>query len=602
MPGQLKARQRFESRLLVFHIGSLLLLSLLFFRLVDLQWLRHENLALQADQNRINIVPVLPTRGEITDVEGRGLAINQIKYRVQMIPERVSDMPATLAALTEQLHWSERKIAWVRQRIASSRSDRPAHLDDQLSWQQAAPLAARLHHFPGVDVLAGTHRHYPYGKLTSHMIGYLSLANPEDVRNGFLPTELVGRTGVERTFETSLHGQAGYKQEEVDARGRRIAVLKRSAPEKGKALRLNLDVDVQRAAARALGKRTGAVAVMDVHTGAIITLLSQPGFDTNRFITGLEMEQWQMWLNDPRKPLLNRATQAAYPPASTFKLITGLAGLRHGIPLAQGHADCPGYLELADRRLRCWKRKGHKHIDLHRSLVESCDVYFYTLGDQIGMHRLSAEAELWGLGAQTGITLVPESKGIIPGQQPQLMAGQHRTNWFRGETMITAIGQGTVTVTPLQLARLAATIANGGALLKPELEAGKAPEIIRQINVDPEHLTKIRKAMRDVVADPKGTAHAQLAWLPWKVAGKTGTAQVIAMAQDEDKPVTPEYDYHKDHAWFMGYAPYDDPRIAFAVFVEHGGHGGHAAAPVAAAIVRTMAAKHARAAAKATSL
>lgn len=594
MHGQLKARQRFEGRMLVFHVGNLLLLTLLFLRLVDLQWLRHEDLALQADQNRINIVPVLPTRGEITDIQGRALAVNQIKYRVQMIPERVTDMKGTLAVLAKQLHWNAHKISIIRKRIARSRSDRPVHLDDQLTWQQAAPLAARLHHFPGVDVLAGTHRYYPYGELTSHLIGYLSLATPEDVRNGFLPTELVGRAGVERAFEPLLHGKPGYQQEEVDARGRRVAVLRRSAPETGQALWLSLDVDVQRAAARALGKRTGAVAVMDVHTGAIIALLSQPGFDPNRFITGLEAEQWQEWLDDPRKPLLNRATQAAYPPASTFKLISGMAGLRAASPLARGYTDCPGYLELADRRLRCWNRKGHQHINLHRALVESCDVYFYALGDQVGMHRLSAEAVLWGFGEQTGITLASESKGLIPGQQPKLMAGQHRKNWFRGETMITAIGQGTVTVTPLQLGRFAAAIANGGLLLKPELEAGKAPEIIRQIDVDPAHLKKIRQAMRDVVADPKGTAHAQLAWLPWKVAGKTGTAQVIAMAQDEDKPVTPEYDYHKDHAWFMGYAPFDDPRVAFAVFVEHGGHGGHAAAPVAAAIIRVLAAKQAR--------
>ncbi|MDQ7010930.1 MAG: penicillin-binding protein 2 [Mariprofundaceae bacterium] len=594
MHGQLKARQRFEGRMLVFHAGSLLLLTLLFLRLVDLQWLRHEDLALQANQNRINIVPVLPTRGEITDIQGRALAINQVKYRVQMIPERVTDMTGTLAVLAKQLHWNAHKISIIRKRIARSRSDRPVHLDDQLTWQQAAPLAARLHHFPGVDVLAGTHRYYPYGELTSHLIGYLSLATPEDVRNGFLPTELVGRTGVERAFESLLHGKPGYQQEEVDARGRRVAVLGRSAPETGQALRLSLDVDVQRAAARALGKRTGAVVVMDVHTGEIIALLSRPGFDPNRFITGLETEQWQQWLDDPRKPLLNRAIQAAYPPASTFKLLTGLAGLRIASPLARGYTDCPGYLELADRRLRCWNRKGHQHINLHRALVESCDVYFYALGDQVGMQRLSAEAALWGLGSPTGIGLTPEATGIIPGQHPRLMAGQRRQNWFRGETMIAAIGQGAVTVTPLQLARLAAAIANGGLLLRPKLTAGQVPEVIRQIEVNPAHLKKIHQAMRDVIASPKGTAHAQLAWLPWKVAGKTGTAQVIAMAQDDEKPAASAYDRHKDHAWFMGYAPFDDPRVAFAVFVEHGGHGGHAAAPVAAAIIRALAARHAR--------
>jgi len=426
----------------------------------------------------------------------------------------------------------------------------------------------------------------------SHLIGYLSLADSKDMQSGYLSTEFIGRTGIERSFESLLHGQLGSQQEEVDAHGRRISVLKRSASVMGQELTLTINAVVQSAAAKALGKRTGAVVVMDVQSGAVIALLSKPGFNTNRFITGLETEQWQSWLNDSRKPLLNRATQAAYPPASTFKLISALAGLRQRSALATGTTTCEGAIELADRKLHCWKRTGHQKIGLHRALVESCDVYFYELGDQLGMASISDEAERWGLGQKTGIALPPESRGSIPTHQPNMMAAieqaskHKRQKWFRGETMITAIGQGAVTTTPLQVARLAAAIANGGKILKPKLRAGAETTVLNQVDVDPENLQKIRDSMFDVVNTPKGTAFWPMRNLPWKAAGKTGTAQVIAMSQDDEDTAAPEYDRHKDHAWFMGYAPFDKPVIAFAVFVEHGGHGGSAAAPVAAAVIR----------------
>jgi penicillin-binding protein 2 len=272
-------------------------------------------------------------------------------------------------------------------------------------------------------------------------------------------------------------------------------------------------------------------------------------------------------------------------------MITGLAGLRHHLPLATGSTECPGYLELADRKLRCWKREGHRHVTLHKSLVRSCDVYFYQLGDQLGMQRLTEEAALWGFGEQTGIVLTPEARGLLPAPEQRLRNG-HTRPWYRGETMITAIGQGSSTVTPIQMARFAAAIANGGNILKPQLLANAAPVILRTIDVEPEHLAKIRHAMRDVIANPKGTAHRALNRVPWPVAGKTGTAQVVTMAQDDEEDSgnrTPELNRHKDHAWFMGYAPFDNPKVAFAVFVEHGGHGGSDAAPVAAAMIRHLA-------------
>ncbi len=583
-------RKRFEQRILFFQLLGFLFFLLLFLRLLDLQWLQHEGLLLQAEQNRINIVPILPTRGEIVDRHGRGLAVNHVSYYIDIIPERVPDMQKTLTQLAHLLGWNEQRLASVMRRLKRARRDRPVLVADQIPWRRIARLAVRLHRIPGVDVRAGTHRYYPYAALTSHLIGYLSLANAADVKKGILPIEKAGRSGVEKAFESLLHGRPGSQYEEVDARGRRIGVLKRTPPVMGTRLKLSLDIDLQQVAARAMGNRTGAVVVMDVQTGGILVLLSQPGFDTNRFISGLEAEQWKLLLNNPKRPLLNRAIQAAFPPASTFKLITSLAGLRHAAPLTRRSTTCSGFIQLADRKLRCWKHRGHGHIGIHRAIVESCDVYFYELGDQLGMENLQQEAMTWGFAQPTGVVLSPEAKGTA-GVRGAHSASGRRRQWFRGETMIVAIGQGAVSVTPIQMARFAAAIANGGKLLRPRLRAGLPAEVVRNIDVDPKNLNIVREAMRDVVANLHGTAHAALARLPWKVAGKTGTAQVVSMSQDEDKRKVTGPDHHRDHAWFMGYAPYEHPRIAFAVFIEHGGHGGSAAAPVAAAIVRAMAAK-----------
>jgi len=597
---QLEIRQRFETRMLCFFLATPVLLGLLLFQTMQLQWFEHDKYQLQADQNRLNIMPVLPVRGEIFDANGKGLAINRIDYRVSLIPERVGDLDATLATLSQMLHWSDNHQRVLRKRIQRTRPDRSVLLDDKLQWSEVAPLAARLHHFSGIDVQAGSYRQYPFAELTSHVIGYLALANQDDVQAGFLPSEFVGRSGVEKAFETSLHGHLGHQREEIDAHGRRVAVLHTTSPVMGDSIHLALDADIQQAASDALGERTGAVVVMDVNNGGIVAMLSKPGYDTNQFITGLESAQWQAWLNNPEKPLLNRAIQAAYPPASTFKLVTALAGLDHAAHLAEGSTFCPGYVEFSDRKLHCWKRRGHNTVSMHKALMQSCDVYFYQLADQLGMAAISDAALSWGLGVKTGIDLLSESRGIIPAQSPYMMAAikdtqSRRKKWFRGETMITGIGQGALTTTPLQIARLAAAIANGGYILKPQILAGQQAEVLRQVDVSPKHLQSIQSAMRDVVRQPKGTAHRALASARWPVAGKTGTAQVVKLSGAKKSKLSAAQikRHHQDHAWFMGYAPYDKPQIAIAVFVEHGGSGGSNAAPVAAAIIEAMAKKEA---------
>jgi len=580
-------RTDFSRRLLIASIGMLVLLLLLCSRLIYLQWMQHKGLLLQSNHNRMDMVPELPIRGNIVDRKGRVLAKNKLSYRLSLIPERVEQLDATLHFLAKQLQWSPRRITLLHRRIQRSRSDRPVLLQDKLRWQQAAPIASHQHHWPGIQVTAASHRIYPYRALTSHVIGYLALANSNDLQHGYHSGESIGRSGMERVMEHQLRGKPGSRIEEIDSHGRRRRTLLRTPPTDGATVRLSLDIDLQQTAAHALGKRTGAVVVLDVHTGEVLTLLSQPGFDNNQFITGLSAAQWQQWLHDAHKPLLNRTIQAAYPPASTMKLVVALSGLEHDNPFVQSTDFCKGHIQLADRELRCWKTRGHGKINLTTAITRSCDVFFYHLGDSLGIDRMRESALEWGLAASTGIELSAEVHGHFPGEIPH---GQRR-HWYQGETMITAIGQGSVTTTPIQIARLAAAIANGGKILKTTLIADATPQVIRQANITKDKLRLVQYAMHLTTSALHGTARAAFSGALLSSAGKTGTAEVIHTQRDKHgKKIKKRVrEQQRDHAWFMGYAPFEHPRIAIAVFVEHGGHGGHAAAPVARAIVDTFA-------------
>ena len=587
MWSQREIRQRFDQRIYLFMAVLILLSMVLVGRMIQLQWVQYQKHYTKSEDNRIHVSPILPTRGVMTDRNGIGLATNEISYQVTIVPEHVVDMDALFEALKLHMKWSDAQLESMRSQVDKSRSDRALLLKDQLTWNSVAPLAARLHRLQGLDVHASTHRYYPHAMDTTHLIGYLSLVRDVDIEEGFLRNEYVGRSGLERILEKRLHGELGYSHEEVNATGRKISHIKTVPPQIGENIQLSIDVMLQQVASEALGERTGAVVVLDVNSGEVLSMLSKPGYDGNKFITGLDQEQWDEWLNNIERPLLNRVTQAAYPPASTMKMITSFAGLEANLPLASGSTDCPGYIELADRKIRCWKQKGHGKVDMHDAIVNSCDVYFYEMGDELGMARISEQASKWGFGERTEINLSPESRGVLPKARPEF----GRKKWYRGETMITAIGQGAITVTPLQMARFAAAIANGGEVLTPLLEKGEAKQVIRTLDVDEKHLQAVRNGMRDVVADKKGTAHYTLNMAHWTVAGKTGTAQVVRMSEDETRSYS-DAEKHEDHAWFMGYAPFEDPQIAFAVFVEHGGHGGSAAAPVARKVVDYWADQH----------
>ncbi|MBF0281586.1 MAG: penicillin-binding protein 2 [Zetaproteobacteria bacterium] len=583
-------RQQFDTRTHILMLFLLLLMMTLFARLLYLQWYQHENLLLQSNNNRINVVPVLPTRGLILDRDGIPLASNKISYRIHLIPEHCEDIHALLVDLQNKLLWSDKKLNYIERQVKRSRRDRPMLIDDQLTWMQVAPIAARIHHYPGLDLLSSTHRYYPYKELTSHLIGYLSLARDNDLKNGYRHTEYVGRTGLERELENELHGITGSQQEEVNARGQRVSILHTVPASIGDNINTTIDIGLQQTIWDQLGDETGAVVVMDVHSGEVIALVSKPGFNSNLFITGLGQEQWDDWRFNPQKPLMNRAIQATYPPASTLKVITSLAGLKHHSPLIHQSTYCNGFIELNDRKLRCWNKRGHGQVNLEQSLSQSCDVFYYKLGEELGMPALVDEMKNWGLGTFTHIGLTPESDGNIPTPLQILSNGRTRP-WYQGNIMITAIGQGSTTVTPLQIARFAAAIANGGDILKPQLILHQQSEILWHADVQPEHLREVQHAMRSVVTQRHGTAHRVLEGAKWDIAGKTGTAQVVAMERDKSKQDTVVERHLKDHAWFMGYAPFDHPQIAFAILVEHGEHGSSSAAPIAKTIVDYLADK-----------
>ncbi|MDX8413481.1 MAG: penicillin-binding protein 2 [Mariprofundales bacterium] len=579
---QQQLRADFNHRMVIATIGMVVLLLLLCSRLLYLQWMQHEGLLLQSNHNRMDMVPELPVRGNIIDRKGRVLAGNHLSYRLEIIPERVKDMEATLLFIANQLQWSPARSAHIRHRIDRRRSDRPVLLQGKLNWQQAAPIASRQHHWPGIQVTASSYRYYPYATLTSHLIGYLAMARSNDLQRGYHSGESIGRSGMERTMEKALRGMPGYRIEEVDSHGNRNRTLLRTPPTDGKTVRLSIDVDLQQAAATALGSRTGAVVALDVQTGETLVLLSQPGFDNNKFITGLSTKQWNKWLHDPQNPLLNRTIQTAYPPASTMKLVTALSGLKYNMAVTRSNDTCLGYIELADRKLRCWKKRGHRTINLTGAITQSCDVYFYHLGEALGMDRMRKSALEWGLVQPTGIELSNEIRGNFPGISPR----PHHRRWYQGETMISAIGQGSVTATPIQIARLAASIANGGQVRTTTLIADNQTRILHQASISSRDLRQVQYAMHRVVTVWGGTARHAFVGALLSAAGKTGTAEVVHTARDKHgkKIEKTLKNMEKDHAWFMGYAPYENPRIAIAVVVEHGGHGGHAAAPIARAV------------------
>ena len=570
-------------------------------RLAHLQVLKHQHFTTLSENNRVKIVPVAPTRGLIFDRNGEVLAQNLPAYGIEVVPELVEDVDALIGELREIIEITdadeEEFLAVLARKPRFEKIPLRLRLDDH----EVARFAVNRHRFPGVDIDARLTRDYPHGELGVHLVGYVGRIDKRELDSinqaDYRGTSHIGKTGIEASHEDWLHGKVGYQRVETNAQGRILRVLERHDPVPGRSLFLTMDVKLQRAAEAALGDERGAIVALEPVTGGVLAMASTPGFDPNLFVHGIDVDTYRSLQRSPERPLFNRAINGQYPPGSTIKPFLGLAGLERHIGHAQGKSWCPGWFRLPgrERKYRDWKKYGHGRIGLRDAIVQSCDVYFYELALALGIDRMHEYLSSFGFGARTGIRLGGESPGLMPSRAWKRNArGQ---SWYPGETVITGIGQGYTLATPLQLASATAALATRGTRMRPrvvdravDLGSGETeavePETIATISsLDAANWKRIVEAMTGVVHGPRGTARRINAGIAYRMAGKTGTAQVVGIGQNE------EYDADKldkrfhDHGLFVAFAPVEEPRIAVAVIVENGGSGSGAAAPLARIVI-----------------
>lgn len=595
-------------RLFLLGGGLSMLFSVLSGRLVYLQLLKGGKYRDMADDNRISLQLLPASRGRIFDRDKRLLVENNPDYQLILIPElaiqqlRLSENGRTgllhlLERLKSLIALDDKEIQALLKQASRQRAFLPLTVRTHLTWEELSRIETRIHALPGVSIEAQPSRHYLMGKLASHAIGYLGEVTEKDEEHfpniDFRSGDLLGRSGIERSMESRLRGMNGLREMEVNAYGRQVRELRRTAPRPGQDLTLTLDMDLQREAELALAESsggTGAMVVMQPNSGELLVMASQPTYDPNKFINGLLPNEWKELIQDPSRPLTNKAIQGQYPPGSTFKMVVVLAALKLGKINAEDTIYCPGYTTRQDHRFYCWKLRGHGSIALNQAIAQSCDVFFYELADRVGIDAIHQQALRLGLGQLTGIDLEGERPGLIPSRQWKRTV--HRAGWYPGETLITAIGQGYVLSTPMQLAVMISAIANGGAVYRPFLvkpDGGtqadhappKKPAPLWNNHFRASHMALVQAGLEEVVHGAMGTARtSKLEGV--RMAGKTGTSQVARHRRTQSGSLIHSTNRRlKDHAMFVGYAPADKPEIAVAVIVEHGGGGGSNAAPVA---------------------
>lgn len=572
-------------RVIIASLGCLALLLLLLGRLVWLQIVEHDRFVTASERNRIQVIPVAPPRGLIRDRQGILLADNRPELRLVLIPEESSDLEAVLASVDARIGLSGDERAQFYNRLQSRRRPYdPVVVKTQLSDQDAAMIAVDGYRFPELQFDATPRREYPYGHLTAHAVGYLGRLNAEELgrisESQYAATDVYGKLGVERAHEERLHGEVGLERVETNARGRIMRVMSRDDPAPGADLTLHLDLGLQAKAYEILGERRGAIVAMDPRTGGILALASQPTFDANLFVRGISSAAYQALQADSALPLFNRALRGQYPPGSTIKPMLGLVGLDLGVIRWSDRIQDPGFFQLpgVERRYRDWKRWGHGTVDLAKAVIESCDTYFYDMAVEAGIDRLSPAMALFGFGRPVGQDVIGDGVGVLPSREWK--RAQFRQAWFPGETVIAGIGQGYWTTTPIQLAAATTALANRGTLVAPQFVQGAEP-VARVIDLaSPGDWERMAREMERVLHSPGGTAAAAGKEAAYRMAGKTGTAQVAGLAQDEvyDAATTPEH--LRDHALFVGFSPASEPSLVLAIVLENAGSGGSQAGPV----------------------
>ena len=587
---------QFRLRTVIAALFALLLMAILVARLAYLQIYLHEHYSTLSHNNRVTIKPIAPTRGLIFDLNGVVLAQNLPIYSIEITPERVADMEATLAAIGALIPLHETDLERFHTNLIRQRRFESIPLRYRLSDSEVARIAVNRHRLPGVEIQSRLSRDYPLGTLVAHVVGYVGNINENELReidtSNYAATRRIGKVGIEKSYEQMLHGTVGFQQVETNARGRILRVLERTDPIPGKNLYLNIDINLQREAERAFANERGALVMIEPESGAVLALVSIPSYDPNLFVDGIARKTYRAILNDPAKPFFNRALRGQYPPGSTTKPFIGLAGLANHLITPRSTTICPGYytLENDDHRYRDWKREGHGIVNLPRAIIESCDVYFYDLSFRLGIDRISTFMKQYGFGEQTGIDISGEASGLIPSRAWKRRVRQEP--WFPGETLITGIGQGFMLSTPLQLAHGTAALATRGQRRRPQVvrlyedpvsntKTPIMPVIEPTATVqNVGHWESIHKAMESVIHTPTGTAHRISQGLAYRMAGKTGTAQVFGIKQDEEYVPEDVAKRLRDHALFIAFAPLAKPRVAVAVVVENGGSGSAVAAPI----------------------
>lgn len=585
-------REQFVGRLKVAALFVILLSMVLLLRYFSLQVVQYEDYRTQSERNRVHLQPVAPSRGLIFDRAGELLADNRPSSTLVVIRERVGDLAAALAELQSLIDIEPDDIEKFHQQARTQRPFEQVPLKFRLTQEEIAVLAVNRYRLPGFEIKAEPARFYPHGPLFSHVLGYVGRISESEQAQldavNYSGTHIVGKTGIEKFYEATLHGRVGYENVETNARGRVLRALDRTDPEAGRDLILSIDLNAQRAAYEALGGRRGAVAAIDPGNGDVIAFVSTPGFDPNLFVGGISGRDYRALSESPDLPLYNRVTMGQYPPGSTVKPLMGLAGLEYEAVTPFTTVFDPGWFRLPNdrRNYRDWKREGHGHsIDLHTAIEQSCDIYFYSLAHKLGVDRIHAFNSQFGLGRASGIDLPVERAGLLPSRDWK--RERRREAWYPGETLSVGIGQGYMLATPLQLAVATAAIASRGDMYRPRIlksVSGEIPEPPQYERIelgDPANWDVVWSGMEAVVHGARGTAKGISKDLTYRIAGKTGTAQVIGIAQGERYDAAKIAERQRDHALFIAFAPLERPRIAVAVVVENGEHGSSAAAPVA---------------------
>ena len=581
-----------RGRVVVGAIVVVTLICVLLARLYYLQVVQYDYHSTLSENNRVHVQPIPPTRGLIFDRNGVVIADNRPSFSLSMTRERSGDWQQVLDVIVEVLQLAPEDRALFEKRMKQGRRPfEPVPILFELNEEQIARIAVNQFRLPGVEVVAQLVRHYPQGAHFAHSVGYMGRINERELKTldpvNYSGTHHIGKTGIERFYEAELHGQVGYEEVETNARGRVLRVLKRTDPIPGKDIVLSLDIKLQEAAEEALAGRRGAVVALNPMTGEVLAMVSQPSFDPNLFVTGISFKAYAELRDSIDRPLFNRILRGLYPPGSTIKPAVAIAGLDSGVITGSSRVYDPGYYQLPnyDHKYRNWNRSGDGYVDLDTAIMRSNDTYFYDLAHKLGIDRLSSYMNQFGIGRKVSLDMFEESAGLMPSREWK--RATRRQAWFPGETLILGIGQGYMQSTPLQLAQATALIASKGKWIRPHLaktiegvppvDPDPVPDIVLR---DPSNWAKVNHGMQQVVHGARGTARVAGVGAQYLIAGKSGTAQVVAIKQGEKYDRSKVQERHRDHALFVGFAPANNPQITVSVMIENGEAGSRVASPV----------------------